>query len=425
VFDSFSEACRIRDAWDELAEREGDLFCSFDYCALWWGNFGQRRQLEIHAYFAGDALVGLAPCFRERFLIGPLAVDVVRLIGSDHESGLCNMAISGEYAQTVLESLTDALLERRCDLMSFGPLPAYVRYADTLYELLRRKRQLQALRKIDERFPQALFELPSSPEAYLDGLSKRERHNIRKENRRLQREHKVRIEVAETDEEVEARFGEFVRMHQRQWQQKGHGGHFRDWPNSYRFHHDLAWIMARRDRLSLRKVAADGEPVCMEYAIRFGPRLHWLFSARSLNPRWHFCFPGRIGAFEMIVHAIDRGITEIDMGTGYYDYKLRLGAKMLPVTTVAAIQRRYESTVALVVLRLIALFHDVFGYHCWYTRLSEKLRVRSVQLHEHWIRTRIWPDDIHICAEVFRRARGRIGRWLPVERSRSESSGGE
>ncbi len=394
VYDCFESAGEIREAWDALAGEEGDFFGSFDWCALWWKHYGSRRRLEIHAFFEGSQLVGVAPLFREELAAGPFRVRALRIVGCDHSTTTVNLLLRRDRAEKVLAMLIEKVTrDDAWDLIHFGRLPGYFAHTDLLVRLLGSGRHVGHIERMQVPHPHTLIDLPGSFDEYLKGLSYRERHNIRKESRRLSSEHGLVGIDAATDGDAQTAIERFIEYHQAQWTEKGHRGHFDDWPGARAFHQDVARVMSQSGRLLIREVRGDGQLLSMAYAFRCGRRIHWFLAARSMDARWHFCFPGRVGACDLVKTAIEQGCSQVDMGIGYYPYKLKLGGRLYPVMNIAVVRSALPSAVKVWLLRKIALFHDVLGYRLWYTRIGSRFPSSRRSLNRRWIRLRLWPDD--------------------------------
>ncbi len=422
LYMDFETACEIREAWDDLALAEGDLFSSFDWCALWWQWYGKGRRLEIHAFEKGGHLVGVIPLFRERLSVGPLGVTVVGIVGCDHSTATANIALRTEFIEEIVPALIRAVTESPWDLIHFGHLPGYFRHEKALVRHLGASPAVGSVVSPTNPLPHALLDLPDHYEAYIQSLSYRERHSVRKENRRLQGDHGACASDAVTEVGSLRGLREFIDLHQRQWTEKGRAGHFADWPCAEGFHRDLAFVQAAAARLRLRRIHADNELFTMNYAIRFGERLHWFLASRSMDPKWHFCFPGRVGACDLIQAAIAEGVRQLELGIGYYPYKVKLGGRLYRVAEVVAVRRGWWPAVRVACLRVVALMHELAGYRLWYLKISSWLGVSSRPMHERWIRTRFWPGDavdlahaclrgLHLPGSLYRRLRR---RWSEV-----------
>ena len=388
----FESACAYRDAWDRLAMEHGDVFSSFDWRALWWQWYGHDRHLRLILFFKDDQLVAVFPLFTEILRVGPLRVRVIRLVGTDHITTLCSPLVHPEYIHRVTADMM-ATIRDPWDLIELGRLSAESGLGEALRENLRASPAVGYAALTEDPLPQMVIDLPTDADDYLTRLSRRERHNIRQENRRLDREYAVIRENAVADRSIYSVVDEFISLHQQEWIAKGYRGHFADWPHARAFHHAFAYVSARAGRLRLRATRADGKLMAMSYAVRFGRWVHYLYSARSLDPCWHFCFPGRISSYDLMKTAMEEQARCLDFGLGYYEYKAKLGARQIPVQHVLGIRAALTSRIKSTALRGLALSHDLIGYYLWYLTLSRYVPNWHGGLYDGWIHTRIWPMD--------------------------------
>jgi CelD/BcsL family acetyltransferase involved in cellulose biosynthesis/RimJ/RimL family protein N-acetyltransferase len=393
VFHTFAQANRLRSAWDELAAREGDLFCSFDWCSIWWQHYGKGRRLRIHAFHKGGKLVGIVPLFEEIHALGLFEVRALRIVGCDHTTTTCNIAVYPDCVRDVTAALVRSISDCRWDVLQFGLLPGYSHHPDVLFEVLAASDHVGMVEYAHDPRPHTLLDLPEEFNEFLKRLSSRERQSIGKENRRLEREFRIRRDDAAGKEGGHAAIQQFIRFHQRQWKQKHQQGHFADWPGAEEFHRDVVDTEDIAGRLRLRSIHVDGELFSMAYAIRFGRRLHWLLAARSLDPRWHFCFPGRVAACDLVQTAIADGVRQIELGIGYYDYKLKLGGRLFPAASITVVRTGWRARAKVWGLRRIALAHDLLGRRLWYQHVLPRCPVLSTPFYEHLIRRTLWPAD--------------------------------
>ncbi len=393
VFHRFEELVGLRDAWDILASTEGDFYCSFDWCSLWWQYYGGGRRLEIHVFSQQDELVGIIPLFHEELTLGPCRIHVVRLVGCDYSTAPCNIPIRREFAQEVLAALMARINTQPWDLIQFGRMAGYFPHSDLVIKAMISSGHAGQVELTYDTLPHTIIDLPKTFDKYLQNLSHRERHNIRKENRRLSEDYGITCDDDGLAEDPVTGMRRFIEFHQNQWVQKGHQGHFTDWPQAKEFHEALAKVLRQAGRLSLRRIHAGDMPLSMTYAIGFGKRLHWFLSARSMDPQWHFCFPGRVGACDLIKAAIEEGMDQVELGLGYYPYKMKLGGKILRVANLVAVRASRWSRMKVCMFRTFALLHEILGYRFWYLYLSPRLSFRHRAFHPRWIRRRMWPSD--------------------------------
>jgi CelD/BcsL family acetyltransferase involved in cellulose biosynthesis len=390
VYVSFDDVRDLQPRWDAFVkETGGDIFSTFDWCEVWWRHYGYGRQLQIHVFHENGQLVAVLPLFWERLRLGLLSVRLVRIVGCDHSVTTCGPVIQPNRMAEIMRLVIDHLDRSfRWDLLHFGPLPGYYRRRSDLTEALGCHPSVAEVAASGEDGPHIVFDLPESYEAYLASLSGNERSNIRSREKRLKKNHTPRTVVI-APEEVDGAFAQFVKQHQVQWRQQRKLGHFGDWPASEAYHHEMAVTQARHGRLLLLQHDVDGMNLGYQYNYRFGSRVHWILTSRTLDPKWDWCSPGRLLHSATVKAAIDAGATQIDAMRGLYDYKLRLGGKVLQLQSVAAIHRGFGSWARVWAARHAARMLHFLYYRIWFGRLAPRFPNLRRPLWCTWIRSRI------------------------------------
>jgi len=197
IYTSFDQARHLQQSWDKFVQEvSGDIFSTYDWCAIWWGHFGHGRKLEIHVATVGDELVGIFPLFRETIRWGPLFLRVVRIVGCDHCGTMCSVAIHPHWIYQVTCAVVKALDSRgKWDLIHIGELPGYFRHAQALGDVLRRCKQTGQVSFHDDYYPHMVFDVPDTFEEYLASLSLKERRNVRRDERRLEQKGRIDFSV--------------------------------------------------------------------------------------------------------------------------------------------------------------------------------------------------------------------------------------
>jgi len=384
-FDSFDDAAQLREAWDALVERVGgDLFSTFDWCAIWWKHFGRGRRLELHAAWSGSDLVAVLPMFRETIGWGPVGLRVVRVVGCDHCVTTCNVAIEAQWTEQTAQLLVEAIESGGpWDLLQFGELPGYAENASMLVEALRKCPQVGKVLFDDNAYPHNVFDVPGDYDAFLAGLSTKERRNVRRDERQLQQKDGA-AQLEPRDDEIRRAFDDLVAQHQGQWTARGRLGHFGDWLGVEDFHRETASSLAARGRLALVEVRAEGRLLASEYAGRFGRRVHWIIGGRSAE------VSSRIGFCALLRSAIRDGATLIDALPGSYDYKRRLGARTLGVKTITVRPRGGRGRLRLAIVRGGTRLLSLAYHRLWFWHLAPWLRMKFPRLRLPMLRAGLW-----------------------------------
>ncbi len=380
---SFEKLHLMREEWDDLVGAVGgDLFSTFDWCLVWWRHFGQGRELEIHIFRRNGRVVAILPLFRELVRVGPLSIRAIRIIGCDHAGMTCNLAIEPRWLTPVLRQVfTTCSRLAPWDVIHWGPFPGYSESVDALLEAVSQEPLMRAERGND--YPHMVFDLPKDYGAYLEQLSIKERRNVRRDERRLEKNGSVSRGCVTEEADLEAAFTEFLQMHQAYWRGCGQLGHFGDWPGSELFHREMARRQFERRRLLLLQVRVNNEVIASEYCYRFGDRVHWILGARRLE------IPGRIGFCTLARKSVEAGATLIDAMRGVYEYKHLLGARVTHQTSIIAVHRGVAARVRSATFRSAARLLDLMYYRVWYSRVAPRVPSLQRPLWRTWIRSRI------------------------------------
>jgi CelD/BcsL family acetyltransferase involved in cellulose biosynthesis len=391
-YSSFEAAAALQPAWDRLVEETGgDVFTSFDWCAVWWRHYGSRRRLQLFVAFEGDEVVGVLPLFSETLWGGPVPVRVVRLAGCDHSVTTCGVAIRPEHAREMVQGVVDGLTKSvRWDVIQLGPLPTYDVQAPGLLEAFKVASGVASAEIDTKRHgEQMLIDLPAQFEEYVKALPRNERRAVLRRTRRIGEQHEIQTVVSGTNGDVEDAFDRMVALHQRQWTSLGHLGHFKDWPAATEFHKDMLAAQSRHGRCFFVELRCGDALLAMQYAYHFGPRLHALLTARSLDEQWNAFAPGKLMHMAVVENAIGRRCTILDDMRGRYEYKRRLGGGIAPLRSVMAYRGGPLRRARLEMFRAVAWCVDVMYNKIWFTRLATRARLKKRPLWTWWIRSKV------------------------------------
>jgi len=390
VADSFEVVEQLREQWDLLVQQEnGDIYQTFDWCRIWWKHFGHGRRLRLFLFNHRQQLVAVVPWFIDELGWYPLRVRVAKFLGAEYTLTECNPVIRPECLNEVLRQMLDHLVRvERCDAMRIGP-------TNTNHSLLRRLREgetgrsgLTVLKDAHEA-PVSVFPIPESFNNYLSSLDKKERSNYKHSANMLAKAFATDWRVFSEGAELESEFDRFADMHQLQWEQKGRGGHFIDWPGSFDFHKELISVFGRQDRVRLIRLSADGEPVSYRYSLVLGSVCYTRLTARLVGKAWDRFGLGRFGMVNFVRLAIEAGMKVIDAGQGHYDFKQNLGAEEHLVDNVILAPRKpirkWKASLAIHAARLI----DIIYEKIWSRRVKPRLRLPPRPFWQCWIRTRL------------------------------------
>lgn len=384
-FDSFDAALPIRESWDALVERtDGDVFNTFDWCAIWWKHFGHGRKLALFVARRGEKLVAAWPLFRETLWWGPAALRVIRVVGCDHGVTTCNLTTDPDAMQRVAPGIVAALeADGPWDLLHVGEIPGYAENGAALAGAFRKSAHVGAVQFDNNAYPHAVFDVPRDYEAYLASLSVKERRNVRYDERELE---KRGGSIGETQnaEDVDSAFDVLIDLHRKHWAARGRHGHFDDMPGVEAFHREIAQRFQTHGLLALLELRSNEGVIASEYALRFNRRLHWIIGGRKED------VTSRIGFCALLRGAIRDSLTLIDGLPGAYDYKRRLGARTLGVKMITVVPRGGRGAVRRTLTRAAVHAASLVYHRAWFWHFAPWLAQKTPRLSSKFVRPGLW-----------------------------------
>lgn len=219
-------------------------------------------------------------------------------------------------AGSVAEALGEWIATRRLPRARFDYVPEETPTADALARSLdeggydvRVERLVTAPR----------LEIPGDFQTYVQGLSKKERHELRRKIRRLETGRHVRFSFA-GERERGAVLDRFFALHRRS---RGEKAEFMT-ETTERFFRDVADALAARDWLRLGVLEVDGAPAAVLFAFAYERTLS-LYNA-AYDPALAPLSVGIVCHAYAIRAAIDEGVRTYDLLRGDEPYKYDLGA---------------------------------------------------------------------------------------------------
>jgi len=298
--------------WNGLVERSKlpSIFMTWQWQSHWAGAFAADGSLELLTARDEDGtLAGLLPLYEET--PGQLRI----LGGVDVSDYLDVIALAGRE-----EDVWRALLQHRSSQSVEWDLHAIRAVSPTLTLLpaLAPAHGLRVAATLEERCP--LLALPESWDEYLARLSGKDRHELRRKMRKLERELPgVSARSHVESERWDAELGEFLRLHRLS---KVGKARFMD-ERMERFFRDSTRALALAGWARLWFLDWNGAAVasflCLEYAGTVG-----LYNS-GFDPAHAKLAPGIVLLAHVIGDAIDRGIATFDFLRGEEPYKQGFG----------------------------------------------------------------------------------------------------
>ncbi len=111
-------------------------------------------------------------------------------------------------------------------------------------------------------------------------------------------------------------------------------------------------------------VKVDGEIIGVDYAYHFGRRTHGIFRGYCSGPAWRGYGLGTNLYCQVVREAIERGSGVLDAGSGIFDYKRQLGARMEWQQSLVVVRSGWGTR-----LRVWAALRTAYLLHLLYSRL--------------------------------------------------------
>jgi CelD/BcsL family acetyltransferase involved in cellulose biosynthesis len=176
------------------------IFLTWDWQQLWWRAFPEG-ELHLLAVRADDELVGIAPLVRQD--------DCWGLAGGAEVADFLDVIAHPVHRTAVAEAVLDYLDERGGQLVLRNLRPDSLGATALLDEA--RRRGMPASLEQEDVSPRLV--LPGDWEEYLQDLTKKDRHELRRKQRRLYASGEVGYGAVAPGDLREADVADFVRLH--------------------------------------------------------------------------------------------------------------------------------------------------------------------------------------------------------------------
>ena len=291
-----------------------NVFVSPLWLRIWWEEFSDNRELMLLSIRKGEELIGVAP----------LMIDgnQISFAGDSQICDYMDFTVQKGLEKDVVTAILEYLGNESWQELAFWAIPDYSPTLSVLPEVAQAS-GYSICQEPEGVCPRVL--LPASWEVYLDGLSGRDRRELRRKQRRLARGSLVEMEIVSVEKEIRSALDDFLRLHTMSRAEKA-----RFMTDSMeRFFRRIVCSLAQEDlaklyflRLNNVRVAA---VLCFE-----GDGERFLYNS-GYNPDFAPQSVGIISKAMVLEQAIVEGKGCLDFLRGDEPYKYDLGAKDLPV----------------------------------------------------------------------------------------------
>ena len=290
----------LQDDWSRLGELSGNVFLTWDWARIWWRHFGEGRQALTASLRdgAGEA-VGILPLY----LGFERPVRVARFIGhgpGDELGPVCAPAERRPHA-----ALADTARELGWHVLLAERMPGEGQAAELGGRLLRR----DASPVVD--FPEGGWD------EYLATRSSNFRSQVRRKERKLEREHGLTYRLSEDPERLSDDLSTLFELHEARWAGESSGALA---GSRVAFHNEFAAVAQERGWLRLWLAEIEGRAVAGWYGFRFGGA-DWYYQF-GRDPEWDKSSVGLVLLAHTVRDAVESGQRQYRLlrgGEGYKD----------------------------------------------------------------------------------------------------------
>lgn len=316
----------LREQWNSLLARSYDnrLFLTYDWLHAWLSSAESVRMRLISAEEDGR-LLAMLPLM----VIGEAGSDVTLLGDPEVMDYMDGIADRGE-AQHLLAQLWRHVFESGVDRFNARHVPSGSPLIASL-ERVAGDLNLAVSVEEDEVCPVAI--LCSSWDGYLETLTKKQRHEIRRKLRRAQSDAEWEWRTARTQDDVECDLPVFFRL---QAASASHKAAFLT-DEMRAFFQTIAIESLDKGILRLSVFKRDGVDIATTFSFLFRGR--WLLYNSGYDPAYAAHSPGIAAVALAMQDAINEKAAAFDFLSGDESYKYQLGASNTHTCRVTAVRR--------------------------------------------------------------------------------------
>ena len=306
---SFQE---FRGEWEKVLALSpaNTLFLTPQWQEVWWESFGDGKEMAGFYLGSTEDVVGIAPLARSGTTLS--------FVGDTDTVDYNDFMITPGNEAVFFETLLDSMEEQQCNTLNLLSLRETSPTLAYLPDLARRRGYSVVV--VVEDVTSGL-ELPSTWDAYLTGLGKKDRHELRRKFRRLESAANWTWYGLKDAERIETRVQDFLKLMRQSNQDKDK---YMTEDREEFFRH-MIQRMAQLGLLRLYFLEIDEKPVatslCFDYA---SSRL--LYNS-GYDPEFGYYSVGLLLNALCLQEAIDQGMNYFDFLRGSEPYKGHLGGQ--------------------------------------------------------------------------------------------------
>jgi len=311
----------LKEDWRELIDKSSanELFLTCQWQSTWWSHFGKDKALRLVTFRQGKGdLLGLASFSVES---SPDGRRVMRFLGGTDVADYLDIIAKSGYEEDICKNTVDfwKSTEDEWDFIDLHCLKESSITLNILKQLLNENGYYAEV-SVEDVCPRV--SLPPSWGEYLESLNKKDRHELRRKIRKIERVSQSGNGYSiEDSNSVMEGIEQFLLLHRRsgvqkeRFMNKGMGVFFQD----------IANILSPENWLKLSFLHMDR--TCMASSMCFDYQNKVYLYNSGYDPEYSYLSPGIVLVAHLIREAIESGRSEFDFLRGKESYKYHLGGK--------------------------------------------------------------------------------------------------
>lgn len=311
----------LRGEWNDLLKRSAfdTLFLTWEWQRTWWEHLGGGDLFLIAMRDGQDRLTGIAPLYRTVSAGGERKLNIV---GCMDVSDYLDIIVTQGHEREVYGALLDYLDSAEMagwDVAELCNVPAISPAHQALAEMAG-ERGYEFRTLVEDVCP--VIDLPAVWDEYLASLDKKQRHEIRRKMRRIERESEVHWYIVDPSRDLAEEIEAFIELHQKSSADKDD---FMD-EQMKGFFRAMARALQPLGWLQLAFIEVDGQKAASMFNFDYEGAILVYNSGYDPQHRAHLS-PGIVLLAYCIQHAIESGRARFDFLRGDEPYKYRFGAR--------------------------------------------------------------------------------------------------
>lgn len=311
----YSDFVALKKSWYDLLERSNhNIFSTWEWLSLWWKHFGNDKKLLLLLAEDNGRLIGIAPLMYSVYKMFGLRMGKIEFIGA--QSSDYNDFILAKKREECLKLFIKYLynLRENWDCIELTDIPEGAR---CLPFLKKNSKNMKISYKC------CYTSLPKSYEAFFKSLSRNQRKYLRKNERKIGNDFRVKYIEHSQDQSIDEGMDNLFLLHQKRWMSRGFLGAFAD-KKDRNFHIDVAKTFSRKNWLELITLNLSGNPVSTFYGFKYKSKFYEYLN--GWDPAYSRYSLANIHRAYMIRKFIQEGLVEHDFLRGGEEYKYRWNA---------------------------------------------------------------------------------------------------